>query len=699
MDSSMSYWCNARTESDAEYTLFRRSFTLSASADLNLSVSADCRYNLYLDGKFLGRGPVRGDLEHYRFETYSQTLPAGNHVLAAEVLCWRDRQLVPWSEVHYAPAFYVSGSCGEIELSTPSQWRCTADRSRRSLQWEEATELKVTIPAPPMEAFAVSRAPSGWREISFDDGSWHAPRQLARPCFADRITTDPPCRWKFSSGQQPQMIAESIDGWRVLAADNAEVLCAKGALAVRFLPGRGRVLLDLGKYYTHSLVLKGEGGSGLCRIVYAETLRTEDGTKTVRNPFPGGRIGPYGYGDQIELADAPFEFRPFWYRSGRYVELQLDTAHVFKIHSLRFSFVHFPLELRVAPPDDPMQRRIFDTAWHTALCCAHEHYEDCPYYEQMQYVGDTRIQALISYIGAGERRLGRQAIRQFDHSRLASGLTMSRYPTNFRQIIPQFSLFWVLMIEDYHRFFPEDAIVREHWNGICDVMNYMENRSEASGLIGPVGNWNFSDWADEWPMGKSDRGENLPETLLNLIYADCCRAVAAFAGELGMPAAADYTTRGRRVLAAVNRYCFDTASGLYTDVPGKPYYSQHTNIWAILAGAAAPERRNVLADAIMHDEKLSQCTLYFSFYLLEMLRRLDRYDDFCIMLKRWNRFLDNGFTTFPECPSLDTRSDCHAWSAGPFYQMLRFREQRQAGAGKSENKKMARRPTICMEMR
>ena len=33
------------------------------------------------------------------------------------------------------------------------------------------------------------------------------------------------------------------------------------------------------------------------------------------------------------------------------------------------------------------------------------------------------------------------------------------------------------------------------------------------------------------------------------------------------------------------------------------------------------------------------------------------------------------------------------------YQMLRFREQRQAGAGKSENKKMARRPTICMEMR
>lgn len=688
MDSNMPYWCNAGVKPDVEYTLFRRTFTLTAPADLNLSVSADCRYNLYLDGKFLGRGPVRGDLEHYRLETYSQTLPAGSHVLAAEVLSWGDRLLAPWSEVHYAPAFYVSGSCGEIGLSTPSQWRCTADRSRRSLQWEEAMPIKVTIPAPPMEGFAASLAPAGWRELSFDDSRWQAPRQLARPCFAGKITADPPCRWKFSSEQLPQMAAEPIDGWRVLAADNAEILPSNGASWVRFLPGKGRLLLDLGKYYTHILVMKGEGGAGLCRIAYAETLRTEDGSKSVRRPFPDGRIGPYGYGDQIELADAPFEFHPFWYRSGRYVELQVDTSRPFEIHSLCFSFVHFPLELRVEPPADPMQRRIFDTAWHTALCCAHEHYEDCPYYEQLQYVGDTRVQALISYIGAGDGRLGRQAIRHFGQSRLASGLTLSRHPANFRQIIPQFSLFWVLMIEDYHRFFPEDDIVREHWDGICDVMNYLEKRRESSGLIGPVGDWNFSDWVEGWPAGKSDRGENLPETLINLIYAECCRAVAAFAGELGLPAAIDdYTARRSRVLAAVNRHCFDAASGLYTDVPGKPYFSQHANIWAILAGAAPPERRNALADAIMHDGNLSQCTLYFSFYLLEMLRMLDRHDDFCTMLEHWNRYLDDGFTTFPECPAPYSRSDCHGWSAGPFYQILRFREQHQASAAKASDLK------------
>ena len=29
--------------------------------------------------------------------------------------------------------------------------------------------------------------------------------------------------------------------------------------------------------------------------------------------------------------------------------------------------------------------------------CAHETYMDCPYYEQMMYVGDTRLEVLTTY--------------------------------------------------------------------------------------------------------------------------------------------------------------------------------------------------------------------------------------------------------------------------------------------------------------
>jgi alpha-L-rhamnosidase len=43
---------------------------------------------------------------------------------------------------------------------------------------------------------------------------------------------------------------------------------------------------------------------------------------------------------------------------------------------------------------------------------------DTPYWEQLQYVGDTRIQALISYAVTGDDRLAKQALKAFDDSRI-----------------------------------------------------------------------------------------------------------------------------------------------------------------------------------------------------------------------------------------------------------------------------------------
>jgi alpha-L-rhamnosidase len=54
---------------------------------------------------------------------------------------------------------------------------------------------------------------------------------------------------------------------------------------------------------------------------------------------------------------------------------------------------------------------------------------DCPYYEQLQYVGDTRIQALITFYNTNDDRLVRNAISQINDSRTAEGATMSRAPT------------------------------------------------------------------------------------------------------------------------------------------------------------------------------------------------------------------------------------------------------------------------------
>ena len=77
-----------------------------------------------------------------------------------------------------------------------------------------------------------------------------------------------------------------------------------------------------------------------------------------------------------------------------------------------------------------------------------ETYMDCPYYEQLQYIGDTRIQAMISFYNSGDDRLVRNAINLMDHSRISEGITLSRHPSYSPQLIPTFSLWYIGMLHD-----------------------------------------------------------------------------------------------------------------------------------------------------------------------------------------------------------------------------------------------------------
>jgi hypothetical protein len=93
---------------------------------------------------------------------------------------------------------------------------------------------------------------------------------------------------------------------------------------------------------------------------------------------------------------------------------------------------------------------------------------DTPYWERLQYVGDTRIQALISYTVAGDDRLARQAINAFDESRLPDGITLSRYPTALFQAIPTFFLLWVGMLKDFALYHDDAEFVRQHLPGCIE---------------------------------------------------------------------------------------------------------------------------------------------------------------------------------------------------------------------------------------
>jgi glycogen debranching enzyme len=302
--------------------------------------------------------------------------------------------------------------------------------------------------------------------------------------------------------------------------------------------------------------------------------------------------------------------------------------------------------------------------------CAGETYYDCPYYEQLQYVGDTRIQALISLYVAGDDRLVRNALMQFDDSRIPEGLTASRYPSYVMQIIPPYSLFWIAMVHDYWRHREDAPFVRSFLPGIRNVIEWYERYIDDTGMLGPMPWWNFADWLDEWKSGVppgADDGHSALITLqliYNLDYAAELAEAFQRAAE-----AAHYHELSSKLKQALQKLCWDESRGLFADTPEKKTFSQHVNVMAVLVDLISPGQQKAFVEKVIAEQNLSQCTFYYRFYLHQAMKKAGLGERYLEMLGPWHDMLKLGLTTFAEKPE-PTRSDCHAWSASPNYDLL-----------------------------
>lgn len=109
------------------------------------------------------------------------------------------------------------------------------------------------------------------------------------------------------------------------------------------------------------------------------------------------------------------------------MELRIVTGESsLELISISGLFTGYPLnEHSKVSFDSKDMDQIWEVGFRTARLCAHETYFDCPYYEQLQYIGDTRIQALISYYVSNDDRLVKNAIEHFYQSQNSDGLTRS----------------------------------------------------------------------------------------------------------------------------------------------------------------------------------------------------------------------------------------------------------------------------------
>ncbi|MDF2922181.1 MAG: alpha-L-rhamnosidase [Paenibacillaceae bacterium] len=695
-----------RSQHGNERVLFRRVFAVpEAGCCLRLRLTADSRYRLYINGEQVLAGPAKGDEHEHYYETIdvSDRLLPGDNVLAVMV-------------VHYGGDGYASGPVSihrspwgglladgiltgrdgeELEaLHSDERWLCLEDTSYQLMHESDLTFRWLGG----IEKVDGRLYPHGWQRREYEDGSWENAVPFMDTTGRNGVLTP----WRLAPRPIPFLFEEwgSFAGVkRVLEDGRMGETAVKSFFAgerqseALFLPPFSRLLIELDAVELKTGYLRAEwqGGAGSHIRMLASECYEAPNAEANHDPEARRRKGRrddsspdrilLGDSDRYTAAgccpiggpgDESEGYEPFWFRTFRYVQLDISTdAEPLLLHRFGYRTTGYPLDVKTHfRCSSARMNGLWPVSLHTLQQCMHETYEDCPYYEQLQYAMDTYLQMLFHLTVDGDRLLPRKAIRHFHRSRLPCGLIQSRYPCCRTQVIPIFSLYWVMMLHDYYLYTGDETLLKECRSTVDGVLEWFQQRLNSEGLVGetPPEYWNFVDWADGWTSAVPAAAAYGPLTLHSLLYIAALRQAAELMVWSGRPGLAEeYGTRAARVKAAVQHGCWSEERQMYRDGPTAELYSQHTQIWAVMAGLLSKEAAGELMDRTQDSEDLAQVSYSMSFFRFRALSLAGKYARSYPLWDDWYNMLDEGLTTWAESSVFD-RSDCHAWGAVPLYE-------------------------------
>lgn len=657
---------------------------------LLIHTSGDNRYQLFVNGQLATWGPQRGDLNHWKYETtnIAHLLKPGKNVLAAVV--WNYGAYPPDAQFTVQTAFLLAAANKAYRhLNTGKAWKAVYDAGYSPIPVDR-TQINGYFGAGATEKLDMAKTLHHWQLEATADSTWPAAEVIETAMARSCIWAS---RWKL----EPRNIEMETLQWQRFAA----VRISEGATIPEGFPQQPkdvvipsgqsvRLVFDMGTTTTAFPQLHFSGGKGAhIQMKYAEAPYEPNGLRTSQKGNRGEVSGKVFYGvyDQC-LPDGAAQrvYQPLWWRAFRYVEIVVTTAHEpLVLHDYRACYLTYLFTTRAqlhlqgtglaAKPATIAQ--MLEVGERTLRLCSHETYMDCPYYEQTQFEGDTRVQALVSYYLFGNAELAKNALIQFDWSRNEMGFVSARYPANSSYYIPNFSIFWIGMLYDYMMHVGDRAFIAEKIQGVRTIIQYFLDRQRPDGSIARPDFHNFVDWS--FPKGEpafdsSGRSALVDlHVLMALQWAVQLEEYAAKeADAVAMAKLQVYKQQISRLKTTLKKLYYRPQSMLFADNAGaNAPFSVHANALAVLCGVVPATEAAGLLQRAMAAKDLTQPTIYWHFYLFEALAKAGLGNDYLKHTGVWQQMLDAGCTTWPET-GLKSRSECHAWGASPNYHLYKI---------------------------
>lgn len=633
-----------------------------------------CRgaYQLYVNGRFFGRGPSPCDPRWQYCDRYdiAPALKAGENVIALlGYSLGKDTECATLQNPG-EPGLYVRGriECEgrkPIPVLSDQTWRV-----KRSGAWAvSVSRLNHWIGY--REVFDTKREDDGWKEPGYDDFKWIMPDIVDANSGLGDV--------RLIEREIPVLEEKEVLPRAIFRVDrnmgfvrNAEALLrAKGkttAVVGSAAPGAyPAVVLDFGREVVgYPVVSIGQNEGGTCIFSYGETL-------DLRNY------------DRLVLSGKPVEWSPFGRRAFRYLQMTVTGGpQPIEVKKLALRSVSFPVKHRGSfRCSDPLLDRVWKAGRDTVHLCMQDHYEDCPTREQSLWIGDVLPESRVAYYAFGETGLTRKCLLQEARVQTPEGWIPAVGPVQSKTLIPNFCAYWVTILHEYYLHSGDLDLLKELYPNLDRLMTWFSRQEDSHHLLHPgnrVGTnwWCFVDWA---PVDR--RGE---VTALQCAYYKALLDAAAICDALGKRAkAASHRTRAGVVRKAVNERLWDDCR-VYMDCRTRSLWSKSmsvpTNALALLCGVAPTERARKVLRYLSEDSRVIPAGTPFmtAFYAEALFHYGKDADAIKLMRKYWGEMLRRGATTFwegfdPRTPrtsiplsyddSYNMNSLCHGWSGGP----------------------------------
>jgi hypothetical protein len=692
-DASWVWMPDVSSDDKICFLKFRNEFEVTEeNATFTFDISADERFVLYLDGKFVARGPNRGTVENWQYQTYVADLKKGRHVFEAYVHTLGNS--APLAQISYRGGFIfkASGEFDEKLTTGKGAWKVGRLTGMRPAGKEGG-------PWGGGDQFAIT----GCGPYSGDPAQWVSPKEVRGP--AGKVG--------------PHIYGLRTPGWMLFPSqipDQTEIRCLPGrvkavAKGTKFrqrhvytseeaketidlskpfvIPANTRMQAawDLGNYYCvyPEVVLSGGKGAKFSLNFAEATYRADNKLKSSE---PGSRdaiIGRYlnAFGDTfISDGRKGARFSAPWFRCGKWVRIDIETGdEPLTVDSVELIETRYPVELdsKFSSSDDTSFAGIRRISARAMQMCCHEMLFDCPFYEQQMYPGDTRVQLNVLSAMSRDDRIIKRAIEIYDLNTRDDGQCPFNFPTRGIQEGASYTLCYLLMYGDYVMNHADRDWLKARLPGLRKSMAGMEYYENKDGLLENLPGWNFMDWTVGWDGDGTAKGCRFGDGVnaeLNLYWNLAMRSAALVERVLGHELQARYWEKKSKVLKKkIIEKFWSKERGLLADTPKKDDFSEHTQSLALVGDVLPEDKAEIAFRHLIEDEDLKRCTVYFSYYLFETYFKYGRGDIFLKRLDLWRDYVKKGLATTQEAPDhgknnqLESRSDCHAWGAHPIWHM------------------------------